>query len=232
MRSTLPMVLAAAIIAAAGCQSAPGPAAAPGDAPADLLASPADVNWKQLWYVQAVAGLRFETGRVSIEAGSARAPDASAAAARRLEAAALARGGHHIEAMGAYRDAILLARGESAGYVGLGQMLRLKGRSDEAVASFRTAIDLDPQGADAWFDLGLALWGRGERAEARRAMEQAVALDATRGDAHALLARWCYYLEDDAAAWRHLRAAEKLGAAIPPQFPPLLENRTPEKVSG
>jgi tetratricopeptide (TPR) repeat protein len=228
--------LASICLMAAGCQTVTGPGG--GDARGTGgAASPAELDWRKARYAEAIAGLDFSSGRVTIDA--ARAPDmqgasgAEAAAGQRVRADELARGGNHIEAIAAWRNAILLAPppGEPSAYLGLGEMLRLKGRSDEAVAAFRTAIDLDPALGDAWFHLAQSLWRRGDRAEARRAMEQVTALDASRGDAHAQLARWCYYLEDDAAAWRHVHEAEALGAALPPQFRPLLEKRTPEKSS-
>lgn len=231
MHQSLRIALAAACLTGAGCQSAPAPGSVGGvSGGADAATNPADVDWRRAWYAEAIAGLRFEAGRVTIDPGSARAADAKAAEARRIEADALARGGHHVEAIGAWRDAILLAPppGQPAAYIGLGEMLRLKGKSDEAVAAFRTAIDLDGAGDDAWFDLAVSLWRRGDRIEAREAMVQVTVLNPARGDAHAQLARWCYYLEDDAAAWRHLRQAEALGAPMPSQFRPLLEKRTAE----
>ncbi len=231
MGPTLRIALTAACLTGAGCQSDPAPGALGGTAhESGALASPADVDWRKAWYADAIAGLQFDGGRVTIDPGLARATDAKAAETRRIEAEALARGGHHVEAIGFYRDAILLAPppGEPAAYIGLGEVLRLKGKSDEAVAAFRTAIDLDGADDDAWFDLAVSLWRRGDRVEARAAMVRVTVLNPARGDAQAQLARWCYYLEDDAAAWRHLRAAEELGAPIPPQFTPLLEKRTPE----
>jgi tetratricopeptide (TPR) repeat protein len=120
--------------------------------------------------------------------------------------------------MAAYAGAIRAAPQDPAAYDGLGELLRLTGRSDESMAAWRTALALDPAFVDARFHLAVALWSASRRGEAISEMERLVVQRPEHGRAHAQLARWHFYGGDREAALRHLQAAQAAGTPLPPRL--------------
>ena len=58
-------------------------------------------------------------------------------------------------------------------------------------------------------------------------MRQVVQLQPDHALAHERLAIWNYYSGQADAAWQHVRAAQALDHALPPQFMALMEMRMP-----
>jgi tetratricopeptide (TPR) repeat protein len=80
-----------------------------------------------------------------------------------------------------------------------------------AIAEQRATLSRDPHCAAAHFALGTLLHFSGDAAGAVRCFEQAIASDASYAAAHVSLGRIHALRGDSAAAWRHARAAERLG---------------------
>ena len=102
-------------------------------------------------------------------------------------AAGFYRGGHYLEALRIYEDALrrdpLLAEAW-AGY-GLTR-LRLH-QLDEARMALEQAVALDPSLADAWMNLGSVCGAQGDYHAARRAFAEALKLDSASAEAYANL---------------------------------------------
>lgn len=128
-----------------------------------------------------------------------------------------------IEAMQAFKEAILLNADAPDAYRGLADALIFKGKVVEAGASLRTALDLEPMSAQTHFDVGMVFVRLGDRAAAIDAFQSALEIDANHAEAHVRLAILLYYEGDLDGAWDHVDAAEALGQAAPPQFIALLE---------
>lgn len=226
-----------------GPDVAVGPAASPGEfrqvlanrAPrsaqrstAAATTTPGQTNYKQARFAAAVSGLRFDTGVVEVEPFDEY--DADVSWTRLEEAAELVEAGRALKAIGAYRDSIRWAPDLADAYNGLGMTLRLENKMSEALASLRTALKLDPAFVDARFNLAITLWMNGESAEATRQMQQVVRQQPDHALAHERLAIWSYYAGEAQAAWRHVRAAQALDHALPPQFLAVLGSRMPERL--
>ena len=200
------------------------PASAPLSAPA-ASASPGQTNYKRARFAAAISGLRFDTGVVEVEPFDEY--DADFGWTRLEEATELVEAGRALKAIGAYRDSIRWAPDLADAYNGLGMTLRLENKISEALAALRTALQLDPAFVDARFNLAITLWMNGEPAEATHQMQQVVRQQPDHALAHERLAIWSYYAGEAQAAWRHVRAAQALDHALPPQFMALLEMRMP-----
>ncbi|MFI4896497.1 MAG: tetratricopeptide repeat protein [Phycisphaerales bacterium JB059] len=208
-----------------------------GAAPVERTPSPTGADgrpteFKKLQTWLAVRGLSFSEDKVTIdEAGRAevlaerRLPDSASSIVRSVELLAI---NARVRAIGAARDAVLADPGDAQAYRALGTALRTKRKDDRALAAFETAATLDPTSGAIQADQGDARNRVGDRAGAIEAYERAVALDPDDGESHARLAVLRYYTGDDSGAWSSLRAAERLGATVPPQFVVLLSERTPE----
>ena len=204
---------------------------APGSAQrsaAAASASPGQANYKRARFAAAVSGLRFDTGVVEVEPFAEY--DADFSWTRLEEATALVEAGRALKAIGAYRDSIRWAPDLADAYNGLGMTLRLENKMSEALAALRTALQLDPAFVDARFNLAITRWMNGEPAEATHQMQQVVRQQPDHALAHERLAIWSYYAGEAHAAWRHVRAAQALGHALPPQFMALLGSRMPERL--
>lgn len=183
-------------------------------------------------WARATQGLDFETtdGLVEVEPAF---PGNRANAVRYL-----AQGDELIAAnrvMAALEQYGLAARNDpdmADAYVGMGVVLKGKGRLSHAIAAFRTAIDRDDAHVEARYQLAMALWGAAEKDEAIAEMGEILEADGGHAKAHERLAVWNYYVGDHALAWEHLRRAEALGQAVPPQLITLLEEQMPDPGAG
>lgn len=209
----------------------PGRPGTPGSAPPSAEAAtttPGQTDYKRARFATAVSGLRFDTGVVEVEPFAEY--DADVSWTRFEEARELVEAGRGLKAIGAYRDSIRWAPDLADAYNGLGMTLRLENKISEALAALRTAVKLDPAFVDARFNLAITLWMNGESAEATHQMQQVIRQQSDHALAHERLAIWSYYAGEAQAAWRHVRAAQALDHALPPQFLALLETRMPERL--
>ena len=207
---------------------APATSPAPGTAQrstGEASTTPGPTNYKRARFAAAVSGLRFDTGVVEVEPEDEY--DAEFAWARFEEATALFDAGLALQATAAYRDSIQSAPDLADPYNGLAMCLRLQNKMSEALAALRTAIQLDPVFVDARFNLAITLWMNGEADEATRQMQQVVQLQPEQALAHERLAIWSYYSGQSETAWSHVRAAQALDHALPPQFMAIMEMRMP-----
>ena len=187
---------------------------------------------KQELLRRALTGLSFSSGYVEIDDGIAgRMPDRSEkelARQRCRQAAELLGRNNRVEAIRAYKEAILIAPDHAGGYYGLGQALLTKGKTEFAIAAFRTALRIQPQFADAQsrlaFALGMAARWQEAIAEYRRLLE----IDPQYPAAHARLAGVLYYSGDIEAARESADAAAAAGHPVPPQLAVLLQGQMPE----
>ncbi|MEE8153569.1 MAG: tetratricopeptide repeat protein [Phycisphaerales bacterium] len=203
---------------------------APGSAQrsaAAVTTTPGQTNYKRARFAAAVSGLRFDTGVVEVEPFDEY--DADFAWTHLEEATELLEAGRALKAIGAYRDSIRWAPDLADAYNGLGITLRLENKISEALAALRTALQLDPAFVEARFNLAITLWMNGEPAEATHQMQQVVRQQPDHALAHERLAIWSYYAGEAQAAWRHVRAAQALDHALPPQFLALLGSRMPDR---
>jgi tetratricopeptide (TPR) repeat protein len=236
----------AAILTLTSC-AGPGPAPAAAPAPraetaasglptpgAGSLNPKARLEAERL--ARATAGLRFDapSGLLEVEpleppAGDATHPPAApherrAAAERHLaQAADLFASNQELDALEQFGLAARTDPGLVAAYLGIGAVLKRKGRLEPALAAFRTAVHLDGENPATHYELALALWNAGRREEAVAAMQTVLGLDGEHARAHERLAVWSYYAGDLAAARQHLAEAERLGAEVPAQLAGLIE---------
>ena len=178
---------------------------------------------------RALEGLSFDTGVVEVD------PRLADELIAQLEGVAaedrIASGFGHlqvnesIEAMTAFKEAILLNADAPDAYRGLADALIFKGKVVEAAAALETALDLEPVSAQTHFDLGMVFVRLGDRGAAIDEFQSALAIDASHTEAHVRLAIVLYYEGDLDGAWDHVNAAQALGQAAPPQFIALLEKK-------
>lgn len=233
----------AALATAAGCQSAlqtgtvgadagmVAPAAvhtaATSEEPIAGTAAPVSERdlQEQREFAEAIEGLRFENGTITVEerlAGS----DADARA-HYDEGRTLKESNRRTAAIKAFAHAVRTAPTIPALYVALGDAFITKGKTEYAADAYRTAATLDPSDTEALSQLALTLARDSRADEAIATMQSVLAIDPDNGFAHERLAIWHYYAGDDDAAWRHVEGARRAGHPVPEQFLALLEQRTP-----
>lgn len=89
---------------------------------------------------------------------------------------------------------------------------------DTAIPLLRKALALNPHWVEGWWSLGTAFYDQDRYAEAALAFQKVVAIDPNHGTALALLGLSEFELGEDAAALRHIEAAEEIGTNIDPQL--------------
>lgn len=178
---------------------------------------------------RALEGLSFDTGVVEVDAELAddliAGLDGVAAEDRIADGFGHLQVNRPVDAIMAFKEAILLNADAVDAFRGLAGALIVKGKVDEAGAALRTALDLEPLSAQTHFDLGMVFVRLGDRLAAIDAFQSALSIDATHADAHIRLAIVLYYEVDFDGAWDHVHAAAALGRAAPPQFIALLEKQ-------
>jgi len=83
---------------------------------------------------------------------------------------------------------------------------------DEAVAEQQSILAKDPNNANAYFSLGTLAHFRGEIDQAMHYFQKSIELNPASAAPHLSLGRLQAVRGDYAAAWKHARAAEALGA--------------------
>lgn len=228
-----------ACLLAAGCATGPiersGPesdtgASLPAAGRAERVAagprlSPID-RYKQQRLNEALRGLIFDSGRVAIDPAVAREyPRGDLARATERFDAGTQHYTHNefVEAIGALRDAIMIAPNLTAAYEVLGDALLAKGEVAWARAAYRTALEADPQQVGLLLRIARTWEMEGDLGQAIAAYEQVLQVDPGVAEAHERLAVQLYYAGDLAGAWAHVEQAEALGHEMPAQFVALLK---------
>jgi tetratricopeptide (TPR) repeat protein len=222
----VPAVLVLAIVPACAPRST-------GLARPDTASSPADSKERreaEAWS-RATQGLEFDTSSDRVEVRRAPGANAAAALQHRAEGDDLLQQNRVMEALAAYVLAVRHDRDLVPAWIGIGHLMRRKGKPDHAVAAFRTAVDRDPGDVEARYLLATALWAASRQDEAIDRMTELLDVDEDHAGAHERLAVWSYYAGDDTAAWEHLRRAEELGKPVPAQLVPLLKRRAAQAES-
>lgn len=192
-------------------------------------ADPSD-NPKQAAWKAATRGLHFDTGRLVVDPqGPA---DADAAFRHYREGLRLFGENRFVEAIGAYRDALSRWADYPEAIAALGDACRMRGEIAWAIACYRTVLDDEPDRADLRFTLAMMHWADNQPHEAVDEMMRVVEIDPANAQAHERLAIWHYYLDDAAAAWRHVHVARALGHDVSPQFIPLLSAKMADPGAG
>jgi tetratricopeptide (TPR) repeat protein len=213
-------------LAAIGCAPS-GSRVAQGEGRAVGSASPSE-NYKQTRAREALAGLRFDSGVVTLteEASRIARPGTPAEAKAQIERAEKLRlGNDYWGAIAAYRTAVIMAPARVESYLGFGRALMAEGKVVEALASFETARKLDPRSAEIAREIAMATETFGDFARSAEAWRGVLALDSRHGEAHYRLAVASFYTNDVTGAVRHISRAEAHGFAVPPQFKELVSGK-------
>ncbi len=218
---------ALAFLCAVGCSTTSPPASTAGLAPDVSGAAMPVTNYKSERWQQAIAGLSFDGGRVSIDHAAADAiavPGALVEAQQAYDAGlSEMEQGHREWAVGHFRTAVLIAPYEPQMYEGLGYGLLSKGESAEALAAYRTALDLHPGRLSALVGAAKALDSASRELEALAAWQAVLAVDPEHAAAHSRLASLSYFAGEYQQALGHYQRAEALGYPVPTQLRPLIE---------
>ncbi|MCW5937215.1 MAG: tetratricopeptide repeat protein [Fimbriimonadaceae bacterium] len=189
-------------------------------------ASPIE-NYKEARMRDALRGLDFSTGKVTLTAEAAKiAPRGSLADGARLAAEAdrVFETNDFPAAIEAYKKAVIVAPGRAETYLGLAQALVPKGRSAEAEAAVRTAVSLSPKNLDARLAWARLVDAKGDAEATVAAWSALLAVDGTIAEAHDRLAIATYYRGDAHGALKHIEACERLGGAVPAHFKDLVRS--------
>jgi Flp pilus assembly protein TadD len=218
---------ALAFLCATGCSTTTPPAQSAGLVPDVSGATMPVTNYKSERWQQAIAGLSFDAGRVTVDHAAADAiamPGSLAEAQQEYDAGmAEMEQGHREWAVGHFRTAVLVAPYEPQMYEGLGYGLLSKGKSAEAVAAYRTALDLHPGRLSALVGAARALDNGSREMEALAAWQDVLAVDPVHAAAHSRLASLCYFAGEYQQALAHYDRAAALGYPVPTQLRPLIE---------
>lgn len=198
-------------------------------------ASPIE-TYKKRVVREAMAGLRYDSGRVELDRATAPELDRlgdPAAASERREAGYASLGDYNnfLGAIRHFSDAVLTDPTDAQSYAGLGRALFLKGKVDESEAALRTALDLDATLPEPRALLASLLYGSGRRdagIEQWRSVLTVVGEDPSdehadvRTETHERLATALYYAGDLAGAREHAAEAERRGGIVSEPFRALL----------
>lgn len=192
----------------------------------------APVDYRKGLIMQALRGLRFEAGLVLIDEEAAKEisvrGDADAAWGEYRQATELYENNLITQAMGAFRQAILIKADEPRFYEGLGRTLVLKRMEAEAESAFRSGLGLSPEDVELRFLLADILQRRSDLAGAMEEFRRLIEVDPDQGRVHFRLATLLYYLDRSEEAWEHVRAAESAGQPVPQLLVSLMEGVIPE----
>ncbi|MCC7292339.1 MAG: hypothetical protein IT449_09800 [Phycisphaerales bacterium] len=186
-------------------------------------------NYKQQRMADAMRGLRYEAGVVTLDA--AEAPQVAAELSGETFESLLAAGREqmgsslHVEAIGSFTRAVILDPAQAEGLEALGDALITKGRITESQAAYASARAIDDTSIALRFKVAGNLQRQGDLDGQIAALQSVLDLDAAHAEAHARLAMAYYYKNDVESARSYLADAERLGAAVPPQFKALLAQK-------
>lgn len=186
-------------------------------------------NFKQKVVIDAMRGLRYDTGRVVVDYGAGRSVEGVGDVQRAMALFAQAETLLHeqnmvLPALSTYTEAVMIAPNQSVLLNGLGVALLAKGKKAEAEAAFLTALDLDPGFVDARYNLGVLYNNFGEYDAATRSWSEVLRLDPNHAGAHERLASLNYLNGNLDAARMHARAAKQRGASLAAPLERLIES--------
>ncbi len=195
-------------------------------------AEPKLLNYKEERKRQAMLGLRYADGNVSVVPEDAKlvvgGKDEEASRASRSLALAAIEENLAYDAIQHATRAVLLDPASAPNYLTLGQALLTKRLVPEASAAFATGFGLDPTSVELSFAWADALSRGDQRQRAIDQFEVTLRLDSKHVRARERLAIQAYYLGQYERAWLEVHAVEALGHAVPPQFRVLLSESSPE----
>ncbi|MER3412986.1 MAG: hypothetical protein C4341_01875 [Armatimonadota bacterium] len=211
-------------IAMAGC--------AGGEATNQILAEPGlspIENYKQARFREAIRGLDYSSGRVTVNQREARqvVPPGSPMdfKAEMEEAEALLLDNAYVEAIAAYTKAVIVNPKSPDAYVGLAKSLRTKGELKMGLAALRTSLDLRPEHLETRFLYAEFLWQDDQWLDSKAALEKLIALPAStnedrryQGEAWRMLASAYWYDNNPRKALEAANKAVENGVDVPPQL--------------
>ncbi len=186
-------------------------------------------NYKQQRMADALRGLQYDTGVVTLDGQEA--PKVAAELSGQTFEGLLASGWEqmgsslHVEAISSFTRAVILDSTRAEGYEALGDALVTKGRINESQAAFASARAIDDTSVALRLKVAENFQRQGNLDAQIAALNAVLDLDAAHAETHARLAIAYYYEEDFESAKAHLADAERLGAAVPPQFKALLAQK-------
>ncbi len=188
-------------------------------------------SWRAMLTRDALRGLDYSTGRVTVDLNESRNVIAGLNAADAIEQYESGRqaldSGLFLDAIGSLTRSVILEPDNAQFLESLGSALLAKRKPILAEAAFRTVLDLDPSALVAHQQLALTLSGTGRRDESIQQYRKLLDLEPENGMAHSRLAIQLYYSGQFDQSRQHADLAEFKGYAVPPQFLALL-NRDAE----
>lgn len=193
-------------------------------------------NYKEKRFQEAIQGLDFQSGRVRVVSKEAAKilssgplptfEDQLAEAGRLLEDNA------YVEAIGAYRTAVLMQPASREALVGLAKSLRTEGELDKGIAALRSALDAGARDAETKFLLAEFLWQNDQWREARQVLRQVTTIPPSSeeearyvGEAWRMLASAYWYSDEPQLALEAANKAAEYGVETPPQLLELIRER-------
>ncbi len=186
-------------------------------------------NYKQARFREAIRGLDYSSGRVTINELEAREvvpPGSPLKFDEQMEAAeALLLDNAYVESIASFTKAVILNPESADAYVGLARSLRTKGELEMGLAALRTSLDLRPDHIGTRFLHAEFLWQNNETAESKAALEELTTLPAFtdedrkyQGEAWRMLASAYWYDGNPRQALDAAHKAIENGVDVPPQL--------------
>ena len=129
-----------------------------------------------------------------------------------------AEAGRHIEAIREFKKAVAIKPNYHRGYCDMGSAYGDLGLHAEAIVAFKKAIDLDPDCAQSYCNMGVVYGKLRQYTKGIAACKKAVAIKPDYADAYYNRAAAYYYSRDYDKAWADVKACQKLGRKVNPEF--------------
>ncbi|MEW5884406.1 MAG: tetratricopeptide repeat protein [Armatimonadota bacterium] len=186
-------------------------------------------NYKQARFREAIRGLDYSSGRVTINEREAREvvpPGSPLEFDTQMEdAEALLLDNAYVESIAAFTKAVILSPESADAYVGLARSLRTKGELEMGLAALRTSLDLRPDHVGTRYLYAEFLWQNNETQESKTALEELTTLPAFtdedrayQGEAWRMLASAYWYDGNPRRALDAANKAVEYGVDVPPQL--------------
>lgn len=189
-------------------------------------------NYKQARMKEALRGLKYDTGVVTLDPEQAPAIAQEVAGQVYADMVAhayeLLNSGLQVEAIGAFTRAVIRDPGSAPAYEGLSDALITKGRTKESQAALSSALMIDGQSASLRFKFAQNLQRAGDLPGQIAAFQRVLEVAPNHVESLSRLAIAHYFAEDYAAAWTYTHACEAAGGSVPPQFRELLASKHAE----
>lgn len=174
----------------------------------------------------ATKGLIFTSDGVTVETPKAADPEKAETLRQNAEQQMQTRN-VWFEAVGNFRDAILLDPKNAKSYEGLARAFLIEGKTGEAKAALSTAVKLDNHLSPAHYELGMVHQMDSDYAGAVVEWKNLAAYDPGYKDVYARMSIASYYAQNYSDAWTYLGTADKYKQSVPPQYRNLLKEVAP-----